>query len=162
MSSTTPDADLFVTEVGIFPKLDNDQYGEIYDENDVTAAFQQAKQPADPGAQAGDAPADVAWKLLAVNLSDLAAKGARPVGALLGYTLGEEAWQLVWTHHHLVLEESHWPDHHVRPDSHIVSNPARRKKFRRARDFRRAIRTRQDYRRRGADVACARASAGGR
>jgi thiamine-monophosphate kinase len=40
----------------------------------------------------GDAPEDVAWKLVAVNLSDLAAKGARPVGALLGYTLGEEAW----------------------------------------------------------------------
>ena len=39
-----------------------------------------------------DPPADVAWKLLAVNLSDLAAKGARPVGALLGYTLSEEAW----------------------------------------------------------------------
>lgn len=27
-----PDADLFVTEIGIFPKLDQDQYGEIYDE----------------------------------------------------------------------------------------------------------------------------------
>lgn len=33
--------------------------------------------------------ADVAWKLLAVNLSDLAAKGAEPVGVLLGYQLGE-------------------------------------------------------------------------
>lgn len=32
--------------------------------------------------------ADVAWKLVAVNLSDLAAKGAEPVGVLLGYTLG--------------------------------------------------------------------------
>ena len=39
-----------------------------------------------------DPPADVAWKLLAVNLSDLAAKGARPVGVLLGYTLGESGW----------------------------------------------------------------------
>ncbi|HMJ93833.1 MAG TPA: thiamine-phosphate kinase [Allosphingosinicella sp.] len=39
-----------------------------------------------------DPPGDVAWKLLAVNLSDLAAKGARPVGALLGYTLGEADW----------------------------------------------------------------------
>jgi thiamine-monophosphate kinase len=39
-----------------------------------------------------DPPADVAWKLLAVNLSDLAAKGARPLGVLLGYSLGEEAW----------------------------------------------------------------------
>ncbi len=32
--------------------------------------------------------ADVAWKLVAVNLSDLAAKGARPIGVLLGYALG--------------------------------------------------------------------------
>ncbi|HEX8307667.1 MAG TPA: thiamine-phosphate kinase [Allosphingosinicella sp.] len=39
-----------------------------------------------------DPPGDVAWKLLAVNLSDLAAKGARPIGALLGYSLGEQAW----------------------------------------------------------------------
>lgn len=37
-------------------------------------------------------PADVAWKLVAVNLSDLAAKGARPCGVLLGYMLGDEAW----------------------------------------------------------------------
>ncbi|HEX8626088.1 MAG TPA: thiamine-phosphate kinase [Allosphingosinicella sp.] len=39
-----------------------------------------------------DPPADVAWKLLAVNLSDLAAKGARPLGVLLGYSLGEDDW----------------------------------------------------------------------
>jgi thiamine-monophosphate kinase len=39
-----------------------------------------------------DPPGDVAWKLLAVNLSDLAAKGARPLGVLLGYTLGDEEW----------------------------------------------------------------------
>ena len=31
---------------------------------------------------------DVAWKLVAVNLSDLAAKGAEPVGVMLGYSLG--------------------------------------------------------------------------
>ena len=37
----------------------------------------------------GDPPGDVAWKLVAVNLSDLAAKGARPVGVLLGYALGD-------------------------------------------------------------------------
>lgn len=34
--------------------------------------------------------ADVAWKLVAVNLSDLAAKGAKPLGVLLGYTLGDD------------------------------------------------------------------------
>lgn len=39
-----------------------------------------------------DPPEDVAWKLVAVNLSDLAAKGARPMGVLLGFTLGDEAW----------------------------------------------------------------------
>jgi thiamine-monophosphate kinase len=40
-----------------------------------------------------DPPEDVAWKLLAVNLSDLAAKGAHPLGVLLGFTLiGEESW----------------------------------------------------------------------
>jgi thiamine-monophosphate kinase len=39
-----------------------------------------------------DPPEDVAWKLVAVNLSDLAGKGAKPVGLLMGYTLGEEVW----------------------------------------------------------------------
>jgi thiamine-monophosphate kinase len=39
-----------------------------------------------------DPPGDVAWKLLAVNLSDLAAKGSRPLGVLLGYSLGEDEW----------------------------------------------------------------------
>src|SRR5690606_22254399 len=34
--------------------------------------------------------ADVAWKLVATNLSDLAAKGAEPLGVLLGYMLGED------------------------------------------------------------------------
>ncbi|WP_379547540.1 thiamine-phosphate kinase [Qipengyuania sp. DSG2-2] len=33
--------------------------------------------------------ADVAWKLVATNLSDLAAKGAEPLGVLLGHTLGD-------------------------------------------------------------------------
>jgi thiamine-monophosphate kinase len=36
---------------------------------------------------ATDPPQDVAWKLLAVNLSDLAAKGATPEGVLLNYPL---------------------------------------------------------------------------
>jgi thiamine-monophosphate kinase len=40
----------------------------------------------------GDPAEDVAWKLLAVNLSDLAAKGAKPIGVLLGYPLGDDAW----------------------------------------------------------------------
>lgn len=41
---------------------------------------------------ASDPPESVAWKLVAVNLSDLAAKGARPIGVLLGFTLGADAW----------------------------------------------------------------------
>jgi len=41
----------------------------------------------------GDPPQDVAWKLVAVNLSDLAAKGATPLGVLLGYPLaGDTVW----------------------------------------------------------------------
>src|SRR5687768_8957040 len=41
----------------------------------------------------GDPAEDVAWKLVAVNLSDLAAKGARPLGLLLGFSLGGDgAW----------------------------------------------------------------------
>ncbi len=35
-------------------------------------------------------PADVAWKILSSNLSDLAAKGASPVGVLLGYSLASD------------------------------------------------------------------------
>lgn len=34
--------------------------------------------------------ADVAWKLVASNMSDLAAKGAEPIGVLLGYQLGDD------------------------------------------------------------------------
>ena len=37
-----------------------------------------------------DAPESVAAKLVAVNLSDLAAKGARPCAALLGFGLGDD------------------------------------------------------------------------
>ncbi len=47
-----------------------------------------------------DPPSDVAWKLLAVNLSDLAAMGARPVGVLLGLGLSaaeDEAWLTAFT-----------------------------------------------------------------
>jgi thiamine-monophosphate kinase len=40
-----------------------------------------------------DPPADIGWKLAAVNLSDLAAKGARPMGCLLNYALsGDDSW----------------------------------------------------------------------
>jgi thiamine-monophosphate kinase len=39
-----------------------------------------------------DPPGDVAWKLVAVNLSDLAAKGAAAEGLLLSYMLSEAAW----------------------------------------------------------------------
>lgn len=34
--------------------------------------------------------ADVAWKLMAVNLSDLAAKGAQPIGVILGQMMGAD------------------------------------------------------------------------
>ncbi|ODP36609.1 thiamine-phosphate kinase [Sphingomonas turrisvirgatae] len=40
-----------------------------------------------------DPPDAIGWKLAAVNLSDLAAKGAKPIGCLLNYALsGEAAW----------------------------------------------------------------------
>ncbi|MGN3973912.1 thiamine-phosphate kinase [Tsuneonella sp. SYSU-LHT278] len=38
--------------------------------------------------RADEDPADIAWKLVAVNLSDLASKGAAPVGILLTHSLG--------------------------------------------------------------------------
>ena len=42
---------------------------------------------------ASDPPASVGWKLVAVNLSDLAAKGAKPIAALMGMTLvGDHDW----------------------------------------------------------------------
>jgi len=41
-----------------------------------------------------DPPASVGWKLVTVNLSDLAGKGAEPIAALMGFTLGSEAeWE---------------------------------------------------------------------
>ena len=43
----------------------------------------------------GQDPADVAWKLVASNLSDLAAKGAEPLGVLLGYQLGTDDLRFV-------------------------------------------------------------------
>ncbi|WP_230281846.1 thiamine-phosphate kinase [Croceicoccus sp. Ery15] len=41
---------------------------------------------------AGQDPADVAWKLVAANLSDLAAKCCRPAGLLLSFMLGDAHW----------------------------------------------------------------------
>jgi hypothetical protein len=40
-----PDADLFVTEIGIFPKLDQEQYGEIYDEITLAISDLVYEQP---------------------------------------------------------------------------------------------------------------------
>lgn len=40
--------------------------------------------------------ADVAWKLVASNLSDLAAKGAEPLGVMLGHTLGPDDEGFAW------------------------------------------------------------------
>ncbi len=38
----------------------------------------------------GQDPADVAWKLVATNISDLAAKGAQPLAVMLSYQLGRD------------------------------------------------------------------------
>lgn len=49
---------------------------------------------------ASDPPADIAWKLLAVNLSDLAAMGAAPAGILMGVALSpdeDDAWRAAFT-----------------------------------------------------------------
>ncbi|MCJ2188207.1 thiamine-phosphate kinase [Novosphingobium beihaiensis] len=39
-----------------------------------------------------DPPQDIAWKLVAVNASDVSAKGAEPLGCLYSHALGEDAW----------------------------------------------------------------------
>jgi len=47
--------------------------------------------------RAEDPPGDVAWKLLAVNLSDLAGKGARPIGVLTGIAIGPDSvWDMAF------------------------------------------------------------------
>ena len=43
----------------------------------------------------GTDPADIAWKLVAVNLSDLAAKAAKPIGVLIGAVLVERSERFV-------------------------------------------------------------------
>jgi thiamine-monophosphate kinase len=45
--------------------------------------------------RSGTDPFDVAWKLVAVNLSDLAAKGAEPIGVLIGAPLIERSDRFV-------------------------------------------------------------------
>lgn len=50
---------------------------------------------------ADDAAGDIAWKALAVNISDLAAKGARPFGYLMSLALPEppeDAWMSAFAH----------------------------------------------------------------
>jgi thiamine-monophosphate kinase len=42
--------------------------------------------------RASDPPASVGWKLVAVNLSDLAAKGAEPIAVLLSFSLSDGDW----------------------------------------------------------------------
>jgi len=44
-----------------------------------------------------DPPGTVAWKLVAVNMSDLAAKGAQPLGVLMGFAMtGDNEWELAF------------------------------------------------------------------
>ncbi len=43
----------------------------------------------------GTDPFDIAWKLVAVNLSDLAAKGAEPIGVMIGASLTERSERFV-------------------------------------------------------------------
>jgi thiamine-monophosphate kinase len=48
----------------------------------------------------GDPPGDIAWKLVAVNLSDLAAMGAVPAGVLMGLALSpaeDDPWRAAFT-----------------------------------------------------------------
>jgi hypothetical protein len=40
-----PDADLYVTEIGLFPKLDADQYADIFDEITVALSSLVNEQP---------------------------------------------------------------------------------------------------------------------
>ena len=43
--SQIPDADLYVTEIGIYPKLGADQYADVFDEISVTLANLVSAQP---------------------------------------------------------------------------------------------------------------------
>lgn len=54
-------------------------------------------------------PIDIGWKALAVNLSDLAAMGARPVGVTLAITLpsADEAWLAAFADGFFALADAH-------------------------------------------------------
>jgi hypothetical protein len=43
--SQIPDADLYVTEIGIFPKLSTDQYADVFDEITITLSNLVSEQP---------------------------------------------------------------------------------------------------------------------
>ncbi|HYD55497.1 MAG TPA: hypothetical protein VEB41_01175 [Burkholderiales bacterium] len=43
--SEIPDADLYVTEIGLYPKLGTDQYADIYDEITITISSLVNEQP---------------------------------------------------------------------------------------------------------------------
>ena len=43
--SPIPEADLYVTEIGIFPKLSMDQYADVFDEITVTLSNLVSEQP---------------------------------------------------------------------------------------------------------------------
>ena len=40
-----PDADLYVTEIGVFPKLGADQYADVFDEITITLSSLVSEQP---------------------------------------------------------------------------------------------------------------------
>ena len=40
-----PDADLYITEIGIFPKLSTDQYADVFDEITITLSNLVSEQP---------------------------------------------------------------------------------------------------------------------
>jgi hypothetical protein len=43
--SEIPDADLYVTEIGIFPRLSTDQYADVFDEITITLSNLVSEQP---------------------------------------------------------------------------------------------------------------------
>ena len=49
-------------------------------------------------------PYDIAWKLVATNLSDLASKGAEPIGVLLGHSLGQDDERFLEGLHAILFE----------------------------------------------------------